>query len=556
MRKRWWVAVAPVLLLAAANQAAAQGEWTTYGGNDANQRYSTLKTISTANVAQLVPRMIFQTGITKMGSFENTPIVSKGVMYVTTPYNTAMAYDLTTKKELWRYEHKLGTTIFCCGPNNRGVAIHGGAHLYMGTLDAHLVALDAKDGKVMWDKEVADPAFGYSITHAPLIIGDNVIVGVSGGEYGIRGHVTAYNAVSGEQVWRWYSIPAPRGDSTFDDKAPNGWTGTWAAKTLDGADLHRDIAAEKADSGKYADAWTRGGGGVWMTPAYDKESNTLFVAVGNPSPDLDGSVRPGDNLYTDCVVAIDATSGKTKWYYQTVPHDVWDLDAVSPPVVATVGGKKVVVHAGKTGWMYVLDASTGKLVRRSDAFVPQENMFALPTPEGTRMLPGANGGAEWSPIAIDPTLGYAFVAALHQPMHYKVHSAPWEKGRLWLGSAFVAIPGEEQYGLYSAVDLKTGKIAWQNKVPQPMMGGALATAGGLTFTGEGNGNFNAYSSKTGKLLWQFNGGAGCNSAAMSFTHGGEQFIAVACGGNFQLSYPLGDAILVFGLPAKAGAMKR
>jgi PQQ-dependent dehydrogenase (methanol/ethanol family) len=536
-----------LLFVLAGPLAAQAGDWTTYGGNDWNQRYSTLKQITTSNVAQLVPRKIFQTGIARLGSFENTPIVQNGVMYVTTPYNTAMAYDLNTNKELWRYDHKLGTTIFCCGPNNRGVAIHGGAHVYMGTLDAHLVALDAKTGAVLWDKEVADPAFGYSITHAPLVVGDNIIVGVSGGEYGIRGHLTAYNAGSGDQVWRWYSIPAPKGDPTFDDKAPNGWWGTWATKAEE-ADLHRDIAKEKADSAKYADAWQRGGGGVWMTPAYDKASNSLFVTVGNPSPDLDGSVRPGDNLYTDAVVAIDATSGKTKWYYQTVPHDVWDLDAVSPPVVTKLGGKTVVVHAGKTGWMYILDAATGKLIRKSTNFVPHENIFALPTPEGTRMLPGANGGAEWSPIAIDPTLDYAFVAALHQPMHYKVHTAPWEKGRLWLGSAFVAIPGEEQYGLYSAVDLKTGKIAWQNKVPQPMMGGALATAGGLTFTGEGNGNFNAYDSKTGKLLWQFNGGAGCNSAPMTFNHGGEQFVAVACGGNFQLSFPLGDALLVFGLP--------
>jgi alcohol dehydrogenase (cytochrome c) len=545
IRPGW--SIVPVLCVLAAPLAAQGGDWTTYGGNDWNQRYSALKQINTGNVAQLVPRKIFQTGITRLGSFENTPIVQGGVMYVTTPYNTAMAYDLNTNKELWRYEHKLGTTIFCCGPNNRGVAIHGGAHVYMGTLDAHLVALDAKTGKVLWDKEVADPSFGYSITHAPLVIGDNIIVGVSGGEYGIRGHVTAYNAGSGEQVWRWYSIPAPKGDPTFDEKAPNGWWGTWAPKAEE-ADLHRDIAKEKADSAKYADAWTRGGGGVWMTPAYDKASNTIYVAVGNPSPDLDGSVRPGDNLYTDAVVAIDATSGKTKWYYQTVPHDVWDLDAVSPPVVTKLAGKMVVVHAGKTGWVYVLDAATGKLIRKSTNFVPHENIFALPTPEGTRMLPGANGGAEWSPIAIDPTLDYAFVAALHQPMHYKVHTAPWEKGRLWLGSAFVAIPGEEQYGLFSAVDLKTGKIAWQNKVPQPMMGGALATAGGLSFTGEGNGNFNAYDSKTGKLLWQFNGGAGCNSAPMTFTHGGEQFVAVACGGNFQLSFPLGDALLVFGLP--------
>ncbi|MGH7580468.1 MAG: pyrroloquinoline quinone-dependent dehydrogenase [Gemmatimonadales bacterium] len=546
MRAGW--SVVPTLLCLAAPLAAQGGDWTTYGGNDWNQRYSTLKQINTGNVGQLVVRRMFQTGIDRLGSFENTPIVQNGVMYVTTPYNTAMAYDLNTNKELWRYTHKLGTTIFCCGPNNRGVAIHGGAHVYMGTLDAHLLALDAKTGKVLWDKEVADPTFGYSITHAPLVVGDNIIIGVSGGEYGIRGHVTAYNAGSGEQVWRWYSIPAPKGDPTFDDKAPNGWFGTWTPTTPEGVNLNRDIAKEKADSAKFADAWQRGGGGVWMTPAYDKASNTLYVTVGNPSPDLDGSVRPGDNLYTDGVVAIDAGSGKTKWYYQTVPHDVWDLDAVSPPVVVKLGNQMVVVHAGKTGWMYVLDAATGKLVRKSDNFVPHENIFALPTPEGTRMLPGANGGAEWSPIAIDPNLNYAYVAALHQPMHYKVHTAPWEKGRLWLGSAFVAIPGEEQYGLYSAIDLKTGKIAWQNKVPQPMMGGALATAGGLTFTGEGNGNFNAYDSKSGKLLWQFNAGAGCNSAPMTFTHGGEQFVAVACGGNFQLSFPLGDAVLVFGLP--------
>jgi PQQ-dependent dehydrogenase (methanol/ethanol family) len=482
-----------------------------------------------------------------LGSFENTPIVVDGMMYVTTPFNTLIAYDLDTGKQVWRYEHKLGTTIYCCGPNNRGVAVHG-PHVYMGTLDARLVALDRRTGEVVWDVEVADPEYGYSITHAPLVVDDMVIVGVSGGEYGIRGHVTAYNAVNGEIVWRWYSIPAPRGDPTFDEAAPNGWWGVWTPTTPEGNNLNRDIAKEKADSAKYADAWQKGGGGVWMTPAYDKGLGLIYVAVGNPSPDLDGSVRPGDNLYTDAVVAIDARTGKTKWYYQTVPHDVWDLDAVSPPVVTTVGGRKVVVHAGKTAWVYILDAATGKLVRKSENFTPQENMFALPTPEGTRMLPGANGGSEWSPIAVDPRLGYAFVTGLHQPMHYITHSAPWEKGRLWLGSAFVAIPGEEQWGTYTAINLATGKIVWQNKVAQPMMGGALATAGGLTFTGEGNGNFNAYDSRTGKLLWQFNGGAGCNSAPMSFMHKGEQFIAVACGGNFQLNYPLGDAVFVFGLP--------
>jgi PQQ-dependent dehydrogenase (methanol/ethanol family) len=543
-----------VVLLAAAGSTSlsAQANWTTYGGNDWNQRFSTLAQINTVNVRTLVPRAVFQTGISRLGSFENTPIVVDNMMYVTTPYNTAMAYDLNTGKQVWRYEHKLGTTIFCCGPNNRGVAVHG-PHVYMGTLDARLVALDRMTGEVVWDIEVADPAGGYSLSHAPLVIGDNVIVGVAGGEYGIRGHITAYNAMTGEQVWRWYSIPAPAGDPTFDAAAPNGWWGTWPDHTPDGADLHRNVAAEKADSAKNADAWTRGGGGVWMTPAYDKELNLIYATVGNPSPDLDGSVRPGDNLYTDCVVAIDASTGKTKWYYQTVPHDVWDLDAVSPPVVARIGGRKVVVHAGKTAWVYVLDAATGKLVRRSENFTPQENMFALPTPEGTRMLPGANGGSEWSPISVDPRLGYAFTAGLHQPMNYITHNAPFEKGRLWLGSAFVAIAGEEQYGLFSAVNLATGKIAWQNKVDQPMMGGSLATAGGLVFTGEGNGRFNAFDSRTGKLLWQFQAGAGCNSAPMSYSLKGEQFVAVACGGNAQLAFPLGDAVYLFGLPKPYGA---
>lgn len=303
MNKTLWMVASAALTLSTALPAqtpapmpmGAGGTWTTYGGNDWSQRYSSLNKITTANVGRLVPRMMFQTGTGKLGSLENTPLVQDGVMYVTTPYNSAMAFDLKTKKRLWNYEHKLGTTIYCCGPNNRGMAIHG-PHVYMGTLDAHLVAFDKKTGDVVWDIEVADPTYGYSITHAPLVIGNNVIVGVSGGEYGIRGHVTAYDAITGKQVWRWYSIPAPNGDPTFDAAAPNGWFGTWVKTTGEGDDLHRDIAKEKTDSAAHADAWKTGGGGVWMTPSYDKELNTIFVAVGNPSPDLDGSIRPGDNL--------------------------------------------------------------------------------------------------------------------------------------------------------------------------------------------------------------------------------------------------------------------
>jgi alcohol dehydrogenase (cytochrome c) len=536
----WTIGTAALVV---ASPAYGQANWTTYGGNDWNQRWSTLRQIDASNVQRVVPRQVIQTGVGRLGSFETTPIVVGDTAYITAAYDEAIiAYDLRAHRPLWRYEYKLAPAMWCCGPNNRGVAIAKGK-VFFGTLDAHLVALDAHTGKLAWDQQVADPAEGYSITPAPLIVGSTVVIGVSGGEYGIRGHVDAYDVETGKPQWQWYSIPAPGADPV----ATNGWWGTWAA-TAQGTDLHRDIAREKADSGRYPDAWQHGGGGVWMTPAYDHALNLIYVTVGNPSPDLDGSVRPGDNLYTDCVVAIDATTGKTRWYFQAIPHDVWDLDETSPPVVMMLDGHKVVVQAGKTAWAYVLDAATGKLIRRTDNFTPQEHMFALPTPEGTLMLPGANGGTEWSPISVNLDLQYAYVAGLNQPMLYKTHAAPYEKGKLWLGSAFVAAPGTTQNGTFTALNLATGHIAWQHKMEQPMMGGSLATAGGLVFTGEGNGNFDAFDAKTGRLLWQFNAGAGCNAAPMSFENHGEQFIAVACGGNYQLGYPLGDAVLVFGLP--------
>jgi PQQ-dependent dehydrogenase (methanol/ethanol family) len=534
------------------HEAAQSSDWLMYGHNYTNNRYSPLKQINTANVKNLVPRMVFQTGTERLGSLETTPVVVNGIMYFTspaTPNNVVVAVDLRTQKTLWRYEHKNApVSTACCGPNNRGVAVSGG-NVYVATLDAQLIALDQATGEEKWVTTIADPADGYTETMAPLIIDDKVIIGSSGAEYGIRGFVRAYNAATGALVWNFYTIPAP--DARADEGGINGWYGHWSPTTPEGTPLHRNIAKEKADSAKYADAWKTGGGSMWMTPAYDPDTRTMYISVGNASPDLDGSVRPGDNLWVESIVALDATTGKFKWGYQMVPHDVWDLDATSPPVITMVDGRKAIVHAGKTGWMYVLDAATGKLIRRSDAFVPQENMFAQPTAEGVRMLPGANGGQEWSPVAVNPELQYAYSVALHQPMNYKTHYAPHEKGRLWLGSAFVAIPGEAQWGYVSAVNLKTGKIAWQVKTEQPMIGGATATAGGLMFTGEGNGWFKAYDARTGKVLWSFYCGAGVNAAPSVFEVDGEQFVAVAAGGNFQLNYPLGDAVFVFGLP-KAG----
>jgi alcohol dehydrogenase (cytochrome c) len=520
--------------------------WAIYGRDYTNQRYSPLAQINSGNVGSLRMSWMYQTGISRLGSFENSPTVVDGVMYVTTPYNTAMAVDARTGQQIWRYEHKPSITapIYCCGPNNRGVAISGNT-VYMGTLDARVVALDSKTGAVKWDVEAADPEAGYSLTLTPLIVDNSVIIGSSGAEYGIRGFVKAYNKDDGKLLWTFYTLP---------DK---GWEGVFAEKTGEGEDLKRNITAEKAAMAQYGDAWKRGGGSVWMTPAYDPVSHNIFFAVGNPSPDLDGSVRPGDNLYTESIVAIDARTGEYKWHYQQVPHDVWDFDATSPPVIVKLkNGKTAVAEAGKTAFVYVLDAETGKLIRKSQEFNRHENYFVQPTADGVRMLPGANGGSEWSPAAVNPTLGYMYVLGLEQPMNYITHSAPYEKGKLWLGSAFKAVPGEKQWGTFTAIDLNTGKRAWQVKTDQPMIGGALATAGNLVFTGEGNGHFNAYDARTGKVLWAFTGGAGCNAPPVTYSLDGKQYIAVACGGNYQLGYPLGDAVMVFALPGGAASTKK
>jgi glucose dehydrogenase len=317
--------------------------------------------------------------------------------------------------------------------------------------------------------------------------------------------------------------------------------------------MHRDIAAEKANLAKNGDPYKRLGGGVWQNPSVDLKTNRIYFVVGNPSPDLDGNLRPGDNLYTDSLVSLDLDTGKYACHFQYIAHDVWDLDAVSPTVLVDVkdnNGNVVpaVIHAGKTGHIYVNRRDNCQLVRFSEAMVPQENMWVLPTAQGARMLPGANGGVEWSPIATDPSAGLAFAINLHQPMTYHVQSSPYPGGKLWLGGAFKVIPAEEQWGNVTAVDYNTGKVRWQVKTQQPMIGGILATAGGLVFTGEGNGQFKAYDSKTGAMLWNFQAGAGVNAPPSSYTVEGKQYIVVAAGGNVQLDYKRGNNIIAFTLP--------
>ncbi len=504
-------------------------------GDYTQQRYYPNRQINTGNVSKLRPAWIFQTDVKE--SLETSPIVVNGVMYVTTSFSHVYALDARTGEELWHYAHKMGPiTTFCCGPNNRGVAVADNL-VYVATLDAKLLALDAKTGKVVWTTDVADPEEGYSETMAPTVVKGKVLLGTNGGEYGIRGFVKAFDSKTGKLIWSF-------------NTTPENSVGVWAEKDATGRILHRDIAAEKAALAKSGDPYKTLGGGVWQNPSVDLDTNRIYFVVGNPSPDLDGSVRPGDNLYTDSMVSLDLDTGKYVCHYQYVPHDVWDLDAVSPTVITEVTGQdgkptKAVLHAGKTGHIYVNDAKDCSLIRFSEAMVPQENMWVLPTKEGARMLPGANGGVEWSPMATDPTQGLAFAINLHQPMTYHVESSPYPGGKLWLGGAFKVIPSEEQWGNVTAVDYNTGKIRWQVKTPQPMIGGILATAGGLVFTGEGNGQFKAYDSESGSLLWQFQAGAGVNAPPSSYSVGGKQYIVVGAGGNTQLDYKRGNSIIAF-----------
>jgi alcohol dehydrogenase (cytochrome c) len=504
-------------------------------GDYRQQRYYPNSQINRLNVARLRPAWIFQTDV--MESLETSPIIVNGIMYVTTSYDHVYALDARTGEELWHYKHKLGPiTTYCCGPNNRGVAAYED-RVYLATLDSKLVALDAKTGKLVWQSEIADPELGYSETMAPTAIKGKILIGTNGGEYGVRGFVKAYDAATGKLLWTFHTIP-------------ENSVGVWAEKDATGRDMHRDIAAEKAQLAKSGDPYKMLGGGVWQNPSIDLAANRIYFVVGNPSPDLDGAVRPGDNLYTNSLVSLDLETGKYICHFQYIAHDVWDLDAVSPTVLVDVrdkDGRVVpgVIHAGKTGHVYVHNRNDCSLIRFSEAMVPQENMWVLPTKEGARMLPGANGGVEWSPMAVNPHLGLTYAINLHQPMTYHVENSPYPQGKLWLGGAFKVIPSEEQWGNVTAVDYNTGKIRWQVKTPQPMIGGILATAGGLVFTGEGNGQFKAYDAETGAALWTFQAGAGVNAPPSSYTVDGKQYIVVGAGGNVQLDYKRGNNIIAF-----------
>lgn len=522
------------------NAAGDSNNFLHTNGNYYQTRYYPARQINTANVHNLKRAWTFNMEVVE--SLETTPIVVNGTMYVTSSFNHVYALDAQTGEEKWHYTHEMGPiTTYCCGPNNRGVQVYGDK-VYMGTLDAKMVALNAQTGEKVWEVELADPELGYSETMSPTIVDNMVLIGTNGGEYGIRGFVKALDTETGEEIWNFHT--------TAEDSR-----GVWATHDPTGGDMLRDIEAEKKAYEELGDPYKTLGGGVWQNMAVDKSTDTAYFVVGNPSPDLYGAIRPGDNLYTDSLVAVDLYTGEYKCHFQYIAHDVWDLDAVSPPIITDVRAKdgstvKGILHGGKTGYVYVHDASDCSLIRFSDPMVVQDNRWVLPTKDGARMLPGANGGVEWSPMAIDPTLNLTYAINLHQPMTYHVEETPYPEGKLWLGGAFKVIPDEQQWGNVSAVDYNTGKLRWKVKTQQPMIGGILATAGGVLFTGEGNGLFKAYDSASGELLWQDKAEAGVNAPPASYNVDGTQYIVVGAGGNVQLNYKRGNEIIAYKLESR------
>jgi len=506
--------------------AAASTEWLSYGHDFENSRFAPLKEVNTQNVAALAPGYLVQTGLA--AGFEDSPLASNGILYVSTPFDQVMAIDARTGREIWRYRPRLRSATLCCGPTNRGVAVAEGL-VFIGRLDATLVALDQDSGQVVWQTKVADPASHYSITMAPIVYQDEVLVGVAGGEFGIRGFIAAFALDDGRERWRWYST---------DD---HSWRDSFSPRTPLGEDLHRDLAAERHKFPRSASAWRRGGGAIWSTPAIDVDRKTVYLSTGNPWPG-DGEQRPGDNRNTDSIVALDDGTGRLRWAFQEVPHDLWDDDAASPPFLFTTRGPDdrpiaSVGEVGKTGWLYILNRDTGALIGHAVAVDAPADEQPPVTGE-----PGTGGRTTWSPVAVERDLNVAIIVGNHfgeghRRRHHRRRDTATDLDEIGTG-----------YGLVTCVDLTRRTILWQNRVADGVVGGALATAGGLDFVGESSGYIDAFAADTGRLLWHFQLGAGVNAPPVAFAAGGNEYVAVAAGGNTQAHSAIGDTLAVFHLP--------
>ncbi len=486
------------------------GNWLTYSGNYNGRRHSALKQITAANVGGLKPVWVYQTN--DLNKFETSPLVVDGIIYISEPPGGAAALDARTGRPLWHYRRNLPSDVRpCCGRVNRGLAILGDS-LFMGTLDAHIVALDARTGRVRWDSEVADYKTAYSITVAPLAVKDKVIIGVSGGEYGVRGLIDAYDAKTGKRAWRFWTVPGP------GEAGNETWEG---------------------------DSWKRGAAATWITGAYDPETNLVYWGTGNPGPDYNGEVRRGDNLYAASLVALDADTGKLKWHFQFTPHDLHDWDSTHVPVLIDAivrdRPRKLVLNANRNSFYYVLDRVTGEFLSGTpyarqtwakgldDRGRPMRIPGKLPTAEGNVVYPGMHGGTNWFSPSYSPETKLFYVASREEGVTFYTENVEYSPGRWYGGGGIRGIPGVEPTGAIKALDATTGQVKWEFKLQSPPWAGLLSTAGGLVFGGSSEGFFFALDAAAGKPLWRFPAGGPIFANPISFLVDGKQHIAVAAG---------------------------
>ena len=542
--------------------------WPTNGGNLYNQRYSPLTAINRDNVSQLKGvwrARLGGSGVAQKYSGEAQPIVYEGVAYIVTGADDVFAIGVDTGETLWTYEANLDQSIdvVCCGWTSRGVGLSDD-RIFVGQLDANLVALDRATGEVVWKTQTENWEEGFSLTSAPLYYDGLVITGFAGAERGIRGRVKAYNADDGSLAWTFHTVPGP---GEFGNE-------TWP---------------QPGDP--YSEVYRYGGGSVWQTPAVDPELGLVYFSTGNPGPDFAGHVRAGDNLFTTSLLALDVHTGEYRWHFQQVHHDIWDYDAANPVVLFDIEidgeTRQAVAEASKTGWVYILDRLTGEpLIGIEERPVPQdERQLTAPTQpypvgdsfihqfvdivpqgypplvnqgriftpfwmEGTVVMPGPFGGANWPPSAYDPQSGTLYVCANERPGFFRggemENDIPEMPGDSYVGGFFGNVPFPN-HGILAAMDMHTNTIVWRQRWQQFCYGGVLATAGGLLFAGQSDGRLMALDSSDGSVMWEFQTGAGLNAPVSSFEHNGEQHIVAYSAGNLFAGSPRGDSLWLFSL---------
>ncbi len=495
--------------------------WTSYNGDYTGRRHSALREINTSNVAQLRAAWVFHPGNSQ--NLEATPIVVRGVMYVTAA-NDVFALDARTGRQLWHYHRPVSSGLLddAAAHKNRGVGVWQNS-VFVQTDDAHLLSLDARSGNLLWDVEYADKTRHYGSTGAPLVVKDQVVVGTSGGDSGVRGFLAAFDAATGKKKWQRWTIPGP------GELGSSSWPG---------------------------DSYLHGGGTTWMPGTYDPELNTLYWTTSNGSPDFVGDSRPGDDLYTACVLALDADTGEMKWYFQFTPHDLYDYDATETPIlIDTVENGKtqhLLLQANRNGYFYVLDRTNGKFLRATP-FIQKLNWAKgvdasgrpiltgqIPSPEGTYICPGIDGATNWFSPSYNPDTGFLYVIALERCDIFFAKPRKFELGQTFYNTGTNRPPTEKSQKILLALSPSDGKAVW--RYPQVgsgrSWGGTLTTAGGLLFFGDDSESFEAVEASNGRLLWHFNTGQMMHASPMSYAVDGAQYVAIAAGSDvFSFSLP-------------------